>query len=407
MSESLGPNSAEQVIEAVQWAVSGNASFEVLGSGSKRPYGRPCQASQALDLSALSGIGLYEPEELVMGAAAATPLSEIEAALAEHSQQLAFEPMNLSALYGGGGGAGTIGGVIACNLSGPRRPHAGAARDHLLGFQAVSGRGEVFKSGGRVVKNVTGFDLSKLITGSFGTLGVLTEITFKVLPAPQKLRTVLVIGAGDGAAIQAMNKALQSACEVSGAAHLPAAVAAGCGVDRVSRAGGAVTAIRVEGPAPSVDARCRTLRGLLEEFGEMGQLLSGDSMALWRQVRDAVFFAGDGQSQVWRLSVPPAAGAETAAEILDAIDGRVYYDWGGGLLWLAMAPLADAGYKAVRGALKASGGHATLVRASDEVRASVPVLQPQPAALAALTARIKDAFDPKGVLNPGRMYEGL
>ncbi|HJN22599.1 MAG TPA: glycolate oxidase subunit GlcE [Rhodospirillales bacterium] len=402
MSETLGPDCAEQVVEAVQWALSGKTSLKVLGAGSKRSYGRPCRASRVLDLSALSGIGLYEPEELVMGAAAATPLVEIEAALAEHRQQLAFEPMNMNALYGGGGG--TIGGAVACNLSGPRRPHAGAARDHLLGFHAVSGRGEAFKSGGRVVKNVTGFDLSKLITGSFGTLGVLTEVTFKVLPAPQKLRTVLVIGAADGAAIGAMNKALQAACQISGAAHLPAAVAVDCGVDCVSRAGRAVTAIRVEGQGPSVDERCRALLGLLAEFGATEQLSSGDSMALWRQVRDAAFFKSDGQSQVWRLSVPPAAGAETAAAILDTIDGRVFYDWGGGLLWLAMAPRPDAGYETVRRALKA-GGDATLVRAAAEVRASVAVLQPQPAPLAALTARIKDAFDPKGVLNPGRMYE--
>ncbi len=406
MSESLRPNSAKQVIEAVQWALSGNTPLEVLGAASKRAYGRPCQASQVLDLSGLSGIGLYEPEELVMGAAAATPLLEIEAALAKHSQHLAFEPMDLSALYGDGG-AGTIGGVFACNLSGPRRPHSGAARDHLLGFKAVSGRGEVFKSGGRVVKNVTGFDLSKLITGSFGTLGVLTEVTFKVLPAPQKLRTVLIIGAADGAAIRAMNKALQGACQVSGAAHLPAAVAVGCGVDQVARAAQAVTAIRVEGPEPSVDERCRVLLGLLKEFGATEQLSGGDSMVLWRQVRDATFFAGDGQSQVWRLSVPPAAGALTAAAILDGIDGRVYYDWGGGLVWLSMAPLADAGHKTVRRALQASGGDATLVRASGEVRAAVPAFQPQPAVLVALTARIKDAFDPKGILNPGRMYEGL
>ena len=408
MAENFSPSDAGQVLELLAWAAAETRALEVRGLGSKAAWGRPLGDLPRLDLAALSGVSLYEPEELVLSAGAGTPLAEIEELLAAENQQLAFEPPSYAALLGGSAEAGaTIGGVLACNLSGPRRIARGAARDHFLGVHGVSGRGEAFKSGGRVVKNVTGYDMSKLLAGSFGTLGVLTEITFKVLPAPQKLRTVLVIGAGDGAAIQAMNKALQSACEVSGAAHLPAAVAAGCGVDRVSRAGGAVTAIRVEGPAPSVDARCRTLRGLLEEFGEMGQLSSGDSMALWRQVRDAVFFAGDGQSQVWRLSVPPAAGAETAAEILDAIDGRVYYDWGGGLLWLAMAPLADAGYKAVRGALKASGGHATLVRASDEVRASVPVLQPQPAALAALTARIKDAFDPKGVLNPGRMYEGL
>ncbi len=262
-----------------------------------------------------------------------------------------------------------------------------------------------------MVRNVSGFDLSKLMAGSFGTLAVMTDVTVKVVPAPEETRTVLVLGAGDAQAVKAMSEALNSAFEISAAAHLPAGVAADSGVAPVAAAGAAVTALRVEGPEPSVVYRAEALKALLAAYGSLEELDTGESLAFWRQVRDAGFFAaggaGDGQAQVWRLSVPPAEGAGVAARILDAADGRVFYDWGGGLLWLALAPRPDAGHEAVRGAIGDGGGHATLVRAGTDVRAAVPVFQPQPEPLARLTARVKEAFDPKGVLNPGRMYEGV
>ena len=411
MTETLSPGTAEQVLETVQWAAAEETPLEVMGAGSKRAYGRPSPAAHRLDLKALSGIELYEPMELVMSAKAATPLADIDAALAENRQRLGFEPADLGPLLGAGAGAGTIGGAVICNLSGPGRIKAGAARDHILGFHAVSGRGGTFKSGGRVVKNVTGFDLSKLMAGSFGTLAVITDVTVKVVPEPEETRTVLVLGAGDAQAVKAMSEALNSAFEISAAAHLPAGVAAVTAVASVAAAGAAVTALRVEGPEPSVVYRAEALKALLEAYGSLEELDTAESVAFWRQVRDAAFFAADGageaQAQVWRLSVPPAEGAGVAARILDAADGRVFYDWGGGLLWLALAPRPDGGHEAVRAAIGNGGGHATLVRAGADVRAAVPVFQPQPEPLARLTARVKEAFDPKGVLNPGRMYEGV
>jgi glycolate oxidase FAD binding subunit len=409
MAETLRPRTPDQVRDAVQWALAGNAAYEVLGTGSKRGFGRPLDAAHRLDLSGLGGIVFYEPEELVISAGAGTPMADVEAALAEAGQQLAFEPANLATLLGAApdAGPGTIGGAVACNLAGPRRIKSGAARDHVLGFHAVSGRGDIFKSGGRVVKNVTGFDLSKLMAGSFGTLGVMTEITLKVLPAPEKTRTVLLIGADDVTGIAALTRALQSSFEVSAAAHLPAPVAAASAVSYVSAAGGSISAVRVEGPGPSAESRCKSLRALLSDFGETEELHSANSLALWREVRDVSYFAHEAAAQVWRLSVPPAEGARVAAEVLHGADGRVFYDWGGGLLWLALAPRPDAGHEAVRGAIGAAGGHATLIRAAPGVRAAVPVFQPQPPALAALTARTKDAFDPKRVLNLGRMYDGV
>ena len=411
MTETLTPGTAEQVLETVQWAAAEETPLEVMGAGSKRAYGRPSPAAHRLDLKALSGIELYEPMELVMSAKAATPLADIDAALAENRQRLGFEPADLGPLLGAGAGAGTIGGAVICNLSGPGRVKAGAARDHILGFHAVSGRGGTFKSGGRVVKNVTGFDLSKLMAGSFGTLAVMTDVTVKVVPAPEETRTVLVLGAGDAQAVKVMGEALNSAFEISAAAHLPAGVAAGSAVASVAAAGAAVTALRVEGPEPSVVYRAEALKSLLEAYGSLEELDTAESLAFWRQVRDAAFFAADGagdaQAQIWRLSVPPAEGAGVAARILDAADGRVFYDWGGGLRWLALAPRPDGGHEVVRGAIGDGGGHATLVRAGADVRATVPVFQPQPEPLARLTARVKEAFDPKGVLNPGRMYEGV
>ncbi|HJO71256.1 MAG: glycolate oxidase subunit GlcE [Rhodospirillales bacterium] len=407
MTETLKPETPDQLCEAVRWAAAAEEAFEVLAAGTKRSFGRPVEAGHRLDLGVFAGIGLYEAEELVLAAGAATPLAEIEAALADKRQRLEFEPPDLGPLLGAAPRLGTIGGAIACNLAGPRRIKAGAARDHVLGFNAVSGRGEIFKSGGRVVKNVTGFDLSKLMAGSFGTLAVMTEVTVKVLPVAEETRTVLVLGADDAAAGKAMSAALGAPSDVSGAAHLTAPVASASGIERVAGAGGAVTALRLEGPAPSVKVRARAIGDLMKNFGELDELGSADSAVLWREVGNATFFAGDDGGPVWRLSVPPAAGARVAAHILDGIEGKVFYDWGGGLMWLALAPTDDGGHGVVRSATAQHGGHATLVRAAAGVRTRVPVFEPQPAPLAALTKRVKEGFDPLAVLNPGRMVAGV
>ena len=402
MAATLKPENAARLVDAIQSAVAEKTPLEVIGGGSKRAFGGPVAAERRLDLSCLSGISLYEPSELVMTADAATPLAEINRALDENNQYLAFEPRDMGSILGSAIG-GTIGGAIACNLAGPRRIKSGAARDHILGFKAVNGRGEAFKSGGRVVKNVTGFDLSKLITGSFGTLAAISEISFKVLPRPQKTRTVLIFGGDFEDARRAMSLALGGPFEVSAAAHLPADVAATSNVDCVAAAGRSLTALRLEGPEPSVVHRCRTLRSGLSAFGETAELDEAGSRRFWRQVGDAAFFAAVPEAQIWRLSVPPAAGPGVAAEILDSTGGRAFFDWGGGLVWLAVAPREDAWAPVVRGAISEPGGHATLVRAAASIRNSQPVFQPQPPALAALTARIKDAFDPLAILNPGRM----
>ncbi len=401
----LRPENAAQLAEAVAWAVSEAAPLEIVGRGSKRGFGRPVQAAHTLALDGLSGITLYEPDELVLRANAGTPLTEIAAALAERGQHLAFEPADLAPLLGSDKAA-TIGGVIACNLAGPRRIHSGAARDHLLGFKAVSGRGEAFKSGGRVVKNVTGYDLSKLMAGSFGTLAVLSEVTVKVLPRPEKTRTILLLGLLVEAAVETLTRALGSPHEVSGAAFLPAPLAARAGIDRVAGPGVSVTALRVEGPGPSVGFR---VAALVAEFGARigtAELNTENSASLWRWIADVGPFVGDQAPIVWRVSVPPNAGP-AVVRALNLSEERYFLDWGGGLIWL-MAPLGaqDAGAARIRAAIAPMGGHATLVRAPEILRSVVPVFQPQDAALAALSRRVKESFDPAGLLNPGRLHAG-
>jgi glycolate oxidase FAD binding subunit len=405
MTDKLKARDAKDVENAVQWALGEGKSLEILGHGSKRAIGRPSRADLALDLSGLSGITLYEPEELVLSAKAGTPLSEIEALVAGKGQRLGFEPMDCGQLMGGPVGRGTIGGTIAADLCGPRRITAGAARDHLLGFTAVSGRGESFKSGGRVVKNVTGYDLCKLMAGSWGTLAAMTEVTLKTLPRPETEATVVVPGLDDAAAVRAMTAAMGSACGVSCAAHLPAAAAARFPMGAAVAAGRALTALRLEGVAPSVAHRRADLQGLLRRQGESAVIDEMVSRRLWMAIRDVAAFAAGrtGPEQpLWRISTTPTRGHELVARLAGEIEAEVLYDWAGGLVWV-MTP-ADAAAASIRAAVGAVGGHATLVRGPAQVRAAIDMFEPQEAGLAALTKRVKEAFDPRGVLNPGRIW---
>jgi glycolate oxidase FAD binding subunit len=408
MSEPLRPRDPKQVEEAISWALAQGKTLELIGRGSKRGIGRAAQWDATLDLSALSGVTLYEPEELVLSAKAGTPLHEIEALVAEKRQALAFEPMDYGPLLGGEAGAATIGGVIAANLSGPRRIKSGAARDHFLGFSAVSGRGETFKSGGRVVKNVTGYDLCKLMAGSWGTLAAMTDVTIKTLPKAETEQTILVLGGNAAVAGKLMATAMGSYGDVSAAAHLPAAVAAE--VAETASARSAVTALRLEGVTPSVAQRKSLLDNLLAPFGALASLDEASSRALWRAIRDVTPFAakgGRGDADIWRISTAPARGAEIGGTLADKAGGEILYDWAGGLVWAALPRSDDAQAPLVRATVAAAGGHATLIRAPAAVRAKVDVFTPEPAPLAALTQRVRKGFDPQGVLNPGRMWAGV
>lgn len=413
MADTLKPETGDQLLDAVKWATAEKTPLEIVSGGSKRDFGRPMQTAATLDMSGLSRIKIYEPAELYMTAEAGASMQDVTAALHDAGQHLSFEPPDLGPLLGAGPDQGTIGGVIATNIAGPRRIKEGAARDHVLGFNAVSGRGEVFKSGGTVVKNVTGFDLSKLMAGSFGTLAVVSEVTLKTLPAPEKTRTILITwktdGVHDHAAMSAMAQALGSPHDVSAAAHLPTSAAKASSVDYISGAGGPVTAMRIEGPEPSVKHRAAALTTEMRHFGDVEELHTSNSRTFWREIRDVSAFVGrDDLPIVWRLSVPPMSGSHTVIDLFEELHGEVLYDWGGGLIWLGLkSGDTEAGATQIRNAVAKAGGHATLVRAPSALRRDIPVFQPLSSAEQLVTAKIKEGFDPNGVLNPGRMYNGV
>lgn len=396
MEATLKPQSAQDVEDAVRWAAAEDQPLEIVGQGSKRDLGRPVQSAHVLDLSGLSGVESYEPAELVLTVKAGTPIAEVEKLVDDNGQELSFEPMDYGPLFGKLASRGTIGGVLAANLSGPRRIKAGAARDHVLGIEAVSGRGEIFRSGGKVVKNVTGYDLPRTLCGSYGTLAVATSVTLKVNPKPETTVTFVLTGLDDLDGVKALCEAMGSSAEVSGAAHLPSWVEGDC-----SR-----TLLRLEGFQSSVDYRLKTLKELLGGYGAHESLNRDETDKLWKDVRDLAFFAKR-STPVWRISVAPTAGPQLVARLKAAIELDAIYDWSGGLVWLTCTD-GDTHQAKIRMALDAvGGGHATLVRADASTRSNLDVFQPQPAPLAALSRRLKEQFDPKGVLNPGRMVTGM
>jgi glycolate oxidase FAD binding subunit len=408
MTDLFRPRDEADVVTAIEWAVAEGKSVEIMGHGSKRGIGRAAQWDLTLDLSALRGVTLYEPEELVLSARAGTPLSEIAALLAGQGQELAFEPMDYGPILGRPVAQATLGGALATNSSGPRRLKAGAARDHFLGVSAASGRGERFKSGGRVVKNVTGYDLCKLLAGSWGTLAAMTEVTVKVLPRAETTATLIGLGLSDALAVKAMAAAMGSSAEVSAAAHVPAAVAPALPHAAGNRS--ALTALRLEGVPPSVAQRSRILAAVLTDFCAPQSIDDEASRALWQAIRDVEPFAAPQTAgrPLWRVSTAPMKGPQIAAQITAACAAaQVIYDWAGGLMWIMLAESDDAGAPAVRRTIRAAGGHATLIRAPASVRASVDVFEPQDPALAALTRRVKASFDPQRVLGSGRMYAGV
>jgi glycolate oxidase FAD binding subunit len=391
----LSPTTETEAATFVAEAAGAKAALAIRGGGTKSAMGRAAPQETVLSSAALVGVTLYEPAELVVAARAGTPLYAVEQLLDEKGQELSFEPPDLRGLLGTTG-VPTVGGLAAANLSGPRRIMAGACRDSLIGIRAVNGRGEMVKSGGRVMKNVTGLDLVKLLAGSWGTLAFLTEVTFKVLPKPERRATLVFTGLDDHAAVAAMAAALGSPYEVSGAAHLPAGIG-----DSASH-----TYLRTEGFAFSVRHRVEALQGLLQSFGRADVLDDDAASALWLGIRDVMDFVGTDDA-VWRISAAPSRGPDVAAALGAIPDARWFYDWGGGLMWAAVPAVGDAGAATIRQAVAAYGGHATLVRAPAEIRSAVPVFQPLAEPLMRLTQGIKRAFDPAGIFERGRMYDDL
>jgi len=408
--DTLRVRDAADVEEVVRAAIAGEQPLEIVGHGSKRQIGQPMATNAVLDLSALNAVTAYEPNELIVTVQAGAPLADVMSLIDSKNQQFAFEPMNTAPLLGTAA-VGTIGGMIAAGLPGPRRIKAGGVRDHLLGAHAVSGFGDSFKTGGRVVKNVTGYDLCKLLAGSWGTLAVMSEVTLKVMPRPESERTLVLRGLDDLAANRAMTAALGSPFDVSGAAHVPASPLRP-EVDGLAALGSprqAVTVLRLEGTTASAAHRAQALAGALASFGTVEILEEAASAEAWSALRDVLPFAVAGALgawPVWRIVCPPASGGALGRALARDTGGEVIYDWGGGLIWAALPPKGDAQAALVRQRLDAAGGHATLLRASAAVRQAVDVFPPQPEGLAALGERVRASFDPKHILNRGRIKRG-
>src|SRR5437660_10059900 len=399
---------ARDVEQVVRAAIASDQPLEIIGHGSKRQIGQPMATNALLDLSVLNAVSSYEPNELIVTVQAGAPLADVQSLIDSKNQQFAFEPVNTAALLGTPE-LGTIGGMIGAGLAGPRRIKAGGARDHLLGAHAVSGFGDSFKAGGKVVKNVTGYDLCKLLAGSWGTLAVMTEVTLKVMPRPESERTLVLRGLDAIVANQAMTAALGSPFDVSGAAHLPNSAL------RSSEAGGlgelgagreALTLLRLEGITVSAAHRAAALAKALAPFGSAQILEDAASAKAWSSIRDVIPFAASGVLgawPVWRIVCPPASGGALGERLARDTGGDVIYDWGGGLIWAALPPRPDAQAALVRQRVNAAGGHAMLLRAPEEIRRNVEVFHPQPGGLAALSERVRHSFDPKSILNRGRM----
>ena len=390
----LTPENDSDVVEAVYAARRDGVRLDIVGGGSRAGLGRPREGARVLSSANMSEIVFYAPEEMTLCAKAGATIEMIEAVIAQRNQSLPFEPMGPGAVWGAGLKP-TIGGMVATNLAGPRRPTAGAVRDGVLGLKLVNGLAQVVRCGGRVTKNVTGLDLTKLNCGAHGTLGFVTEATIKLIPQPEAEATLVIPGLADSAAIAAMTRALGSPFGVSGAAWL----APGMGRE-VSR-----TALRLEGFAESVEYRAERLKSLLSEYRQIERVSENKSAALWRSIRDAEFVAEPRDRAVWRASVAPSRAAQFVAALGETALAHCY-DWGGGLVWVATAS-SEAAAAAIRRAAATAQGFSTLMRAPDALRARVDVFEPPSPLALRLSLGLKQSFDPDGVFNFGRMYAGV
>lgn len=399
MNEMQVPVTEEEAAAVIRDHAERGASLLIAGGNTRSGFGNAFEAETDLRSTGLTGIVAYNPGEMVMTVRAGTPVAEVEAALAANNQMMAFEPMDHRPLMGTSGEP-TIGGIFAANVSGPRRLLSGAARDSLLGVRFVNGRGEIVKAGGRVMKNVTGLDLAKLMAGSHGTLGLLTEVTFRVPPTPKSQQTLVVSGLNDAEATAAMAAAMALPLEVSGAAHLPLTVVWKFLGGKLPE--GEATVLRIEGLPASVDVRMEKLAAAMAGRGRVTRLDDEQSRWIWRDIRDVLPFADGTMRPVWRVSVAPGIGHQLVAALRLQAGVDAFYDWQGGLVWLRME--AEPEGDLVRRYIHAlGGGHATLLRAPDKDRASTAAFQPEPEAVALLSQRVKAKFDPKGIFNPGKM----
>lgn len=405
--EFFQPRDEQDLSSFIERAHNNRVPVEIRGSGSKAAIGRPVQVKHALSSLNISGILFYEPRERVMSAKAGTPLKFIEETLAYNGQMLPFEPVNFAMINQKPEEQGTIGGVFASHVDGSRRILAGSAQDHFLGMNAVNGMGKRFKAGGRVMKNVAGYDICRSVAGSWGTLVIMTDVTFRVMPKPETTKTLIFYDLLDVLAIELMGKAMKTPYEISGAAHLPSSLVSNLTDSDLNTRGKAITALRLENFSYAVSNRLDKLQEILGSFAAMDILDKDKSLTFWSDVRNLNFFKSS-DAPFWRITTAPSKAVEIVASIRAHHPECVAaYDWAGGLIWLLTPYRADAGASEVHRTVLNRSGNATLMRGSSELRNSTYVFQPLERNMKALVKKVKHAFDPAGILNPGKMYSDI
>jgi len=389
-----------------------NVPIELVGSGSKRKIGKPLQCSKTLSLSKLNGIIEYLPEELYIKVKACTSIKQIEEELKKNKQQLAFEPIDFGYLFKKKSDCGTAAGLVACNISGPRRFKAGSVRDHVLGFRGVNGKGEIIKSGGNVVKNVTGYDLSKLICGSYGTLVALTEITFKVLPAPDECKTLVIHNQKIESAIFLLGQAISSSNDISGATFIPTEPEEpGCSmsIEKTFKLNdlkhkGSLTAIRIEGSKNSIDQRIKNLTNELKIINfDISILDTLQSEIFWNKVKNLEFFSSS-ENNILRIVIPQSECVQLVYQLSNKF--KYFVDWGGALIWMEAFELTEEMFESIRKKVVKCGGYVTMIKNSDYLPYVEDVFTINRDRFN-ISQNIKKSFDPKGILNPGKMYTGI
>ena len=400
----LKPETREDISLIIQECYKKNIPIEVNCLQSKKNIGRNFQAEKTLNLSNYKGIIEYKPEELYIKVKAGTSIKEIKAELDKHNQQLAFEPNDFGLLFKGNHDEGSIGGVVSCNFAGSRRFKVGSVRDHVLGFQGINGRGETIKSGGTVVKNVTGYDLSKILSGSFGTLTVLTEISIKVLPKPSSSKTLVIKNPHLLKALDYLNISLSSSSDPSGGVFYPEYFTNHFTFNDLTHEG-PLTAIRIEGPKESIDHRIKNLCKELElNIDESLVLENEQSKILWEKTRTLEVFSNM-KSNLLRIVVPPSETFEVIKQFRPH-ETKYFIDWGGSLIWLQLDRINTKILNDIRKIVNKASGYLTAIKIEEDLKASVDIFSVDPIKYK-ISEKLKKSFDPKRILNPGKMYSGI
>ena len=406
------PQNEKELSSLIKKFYKSNIPVELFGSGSKKKIGKPLQCAKNISTLKLNGIIEYLPEELYIKVKAGTAIEKIEEELKKNKQQLAFEPIDFGYLLNGKSDFGTAAGQVACNISGSRRFKVGSVRDHILGFRGVNGRGEIIKSGGVVVKNVTGYDLSKLVCGSYGTLVALTEVTFKVLPAPEEIKTLVIHNQKIESAIFYLENSINSSSDISGAIFLPKESQLKGYKDNIEntfklndlKQDGSITAIRIEGPKKSIEQRTESLIKELKITKQNISILETiQSEIFWNKVKSIEFFSNS-KNNIFRIVIPPSECVKLVYQLSKKF--KYYIDWGGALIWVEAFELSEEMFESIRKKVVKLGGYITMIKYSDYLPYVEDVFTINSDRFN-ISQNIKKSFDPKRILNPDKMYTGI